>query len=150
MTSKAAIQAFMALKTLAVAGASRNPNKFGYRVYQDLKAKGHTVYPVNPNAETIDGEPCYPSLDKLPARPDGVVIVTPPAQTEQLVHQAAQAGIRHIWLQQGSDSPAVLQFCQQNGIDTVSGECIFMYATDAAWFHRAHRWVNALVGMAPK
>ena len=150
MTSKAAIQAFMALKTLAVAGASRNPKKFGYMVYQDLKAKGYTVYPVNPNAEAIDGQPCYPSLDKLPTRPDGVVIVTPPAQTEQLVRQAAQAGIKNIWLQQGSESPAVLQFCQQNGIDTISGECYFMYGPDPAWFHRAHRWVNAMIGMAPK
>ena len=48
MTSKAAIQAFMALKTLAVAGVSRNPNKFGTMVYKDLKSKGYTVYPVNP------------------------------------------------------------------------------------------------------
>ena len=52
------------------------------------------------------------------------MIVTPPAQTEQLVRQAAQAGIRQVWLQQGSESPAVLQFCQQNGLETISGECL--------------------------
>jgi len=150
MSSKAAIQEFYALKTLAVGGVSRNPQKFGHMVYKDLKTKGYTVYPVNPQAESIDGEPCYPSLDKLPTRPDGVVIVTPPAQSEQLVRQAIQAGITRVWLQQGSESPAVLQLCQQNGINTISGECIFMYTPHTNWLHGIHRVVNSLIGKAPK
>jgi len=97
MTTKAAIEQFLALKVLVVAGASRDTKKFGYAVYRDLKDKGFTVYPVNPNAQTIDGERCYPTLAALPGVPEGLVIVTPPAQTEQLVRDAAQAGIRHIW-----------------------------------------------------
>jgi uncharacterized protein len=150
MTTKAEIDQFLALKVMAVAGASRNPQKFGYAVYRELKDKGHTVYPVNPNAEAIDGDRCYPNLAALPGVPDGLVIVTPPAQTEQLVREAAQAGIRHIWLQQGADSPAAVQFCRQNGLALVAGECIFMYQEPSAWFHRAHRWVNKVIGKEPK
>ncbi len=150
MTTKAAIEQFLGLKVLAVAGASRDAKKFGYAVYRELKEKGHTVYPVNPNAQTIDGDPCYASLAALPGVPDGLVIVTPPAQTEQLLREAVQAGIRHIWLQQGAESAAALQFCQQNGLSVVSGECIFMYREPAAWFHKAHRWVNGVIGKAPQ
>ena len=150
MTTKAAIDEFMAQKTLAVAGVSRNVNKFGYRVYKELKDKGYTVYPVNPNAETIEGDVCYPTLAALPETPGGLVIITPPAQSEQLVRDAAKTGITYVWLQQGAESRAALQFCEENGIQYIAGECIFMFSEPAAWFHRAHRFVNTLVGKAPK
>jgi len=150
MTTKAAIDQFLALKVLAVAGASRDTKKFGYAVYRDLKDKSITVYPVNPNAEIIDGARCYPNLAALPGGIEGLVIVTPPAQTEQLVRDAAQAGIRHIWLQQGAESAAAVQFCQQNGLSVITGECIFMYREPSAWFHRAHRWVNGVIGKSPQ
>jgi predicted CoA-binding protein len=150
MTTKAAVAEFMGLKVIAVAGASRDTKKFGYAVYRELKDKGHTVYPVNPNAESIDGDPCFHTLAGLPSVPDGLVIVTASAQTEQLVREAAQAGIRHIWLQQGAESAAALKACQDNGISVVSGECIFMYAEPSAWFHSAHRWVNGVIGKGLK
>jgi len=150
MTTKAAIDEFMAQKTLAVAGVSRNVNKFGYRVYKELKDKGYTVYPVNPNAESIEGDACYATLAALPETPSGLVIITPPAQSEQLVRDAAKAGITHVWMQQGAQSAAAVQFCEDNGIHYVAGECIFMFSEPAAWFHRAHRFVNTLVGKAPK
>jgi uncharacterized protein len=146
MTSKIAVQDFLSQKVIAVAGASRDTKKFGYAVFHDLKAKGYTVYPVNPKAENIDGDKCYAAPTDLPEQPGGLVIVTAPTQTEQLVRQAAQAGIQRIWLQQGSETPAAIQFCQQNGITVITGECIFMYAEPTAWFHKAHRFVNALVG----
>ena len=149
MTTQAAIHDFLEQKVLAVAGVSRDPKKFGSAIYRELKTKGYTVYPINPNAQTIEGDPCYPNLAALPAQVGGVVIVTPPAQSEQLVREAARLGIRRVWLQQGSDSPAALQFCQQNGINVVAGECIFMFSEPAAWFHRAHRWVNTLIGKKP-
>ena len=150
MTTKAAIDEFMALKKLAVAGASRNVNKFGYRVYRELKDKGYTVYPINPNAETIDDAPCYASVTALPERPDGLILVTPPAQSAALVREAVQAGITHVWLQQGAFTPEAVEVCRQNGINYIAGECIFMFSEPAAWFHRAHRWINTLVGKAPQ
>jgi predicted CoA-binding protein len=150
MTTKAAIDEFMALKKLAVAGASRNVNKFGYRVYHELKDKGYTVYPINPNAETIDGDACYASVAVLPDKPDGLILVTPPAQSEALVREAAKAGITHVWLQQGAFTPAAVELCNQNNINCIAGECIFMFSEPAAWFHRAHRWVNTVIGKAPK
>jgi len=149
MTSKALMDEFYAQKTLAVAGVSRNPQKFGTMVYRELKAKGYTVYPVNPNTPTIEGDPCYPNLGALPGPVGGLIISTLPAQSEQLVKDAAQAGIKYVWLQQGSESPAAIKFCQDNGIQVVIGECVFMYAEPVGFLHKIHRFVNTISGKKP-
>jgi predicted CoA-binding protein len=149
MTSKALLDAFYAQKTLAVAGVSRNPQKFGTMVYRELKAKGYTVYAVNPSAQTIEGDPCYPNLGALPGPVGGLIISTPPAQSEQLVKDAAQAGVKYVWLQRGSESPAAIKFCQDNGIQVVFGECVFMYAEPVGFLHKIHRFVNTVSGKKP-
>ena len=78
MTSLAAIESFLSPKKLAIIGASRNPKKFGRQVYDALKQKGFTVYGVNPNAEDLDGDPCYKDIASLPAEVDRLFFVTPP------------------------------------------------------------------------
>ena len=61
------IKKFLAARNIfAVVGASRDPQKYGHQVYQDLKKAGYVVYPVNPNADKILGEWCYPTLVDLP------------------------------------------------------------------------------------
>jgi predicted CoA-binding protein len=57
-------------RSFAVAGVSREREKFGYKVYRALKTAGYTVYAINPNADTIDTDPCYPSLDNVPGPVD--------------------------------------------------------------------------------
>ncbi|MDI6704562.1 MAG: CoA-binding protein, partial [bacterium] len=65
--SEELIKRFLEKKNVfAVVGASRDPDKYGYQVYKDLKNAGYKVYPVNPNAEEILGNKCYPSLESLP------------------------------------------------------------------------------------
>jgi hypothetical protein len=72
---------------------------------------------------------------------DGVILIVPPRQTEQLVREAFDAGIRRVWMQQGAESPAALQFCRDHGMTVIAGECLLMFAEPAEWIHRAHRWV---------
>jgi uncharacterized protein len=150
MTTKAAIQGFISQPVLAVAGVSRNPHKFGSAVYAALKAKGYRVLAVNPNAETVDGDPCYPSLVALPEKVDGLFLSTKPAVSEQLVREAAELGIGHVWLQQGAETRAAVQFCQEHGIDVVSGECILMYMPHPAFPHNLHKLINTAFGGKPQ
>lgn len=150
MTTEAAIQDFMRQETLAIVGASRNPNKFGTIVYKDMKSKGYHVFAVNPNATTIDGDPVYPDLAHLPQPAGGVVLIVPPAVTETMVQQVAQAGIRRVWMQPGAESPAAVAFCQQNGIDVIEGECIMMFAGPVKFPHNFHRFINRVTGRLPK
>ena len=149
MTSRALVEDFVAQRRLAVVGASRSGKKFGNAVVRELTAKGYAVTPVHPTAETIDGLPCASSLLGLHDAVDGVVVVVPPAHAVDVVHEAADAGIRRVWLQQGAGSPEALALAAEKGLSAVDGECILMFAEPVTSFHRFHRWVWNLLGKAP-
>jgi predicted CoA-binding protein len=149
MSRKADVDDFLAQKTLAVVGVSRGGKKFGNAVLKDLKAKGYRTFAINPHAQSIEGERCYTNLSALPERPDGVVTIVPPAATEEVVKQAHAAGIKRIWMQQGSESEAAIRYCRDNGMTAIDGECILMFAEPSAFHHRFHRWVWKLLGKLP-
>lgn len=150
MTTRASIDDFLKQRTIAVVGASRDTKKFGTLLFRELKAKGYKAFPVNPHAETIEGDPCYPSLKALPVKVDGAAIVVPPAEAERVVREAAEAGISRVWLQQGAESPAAIEFCETHNISVVHGECMMMYASPVAFPHRAHRFFRTLIGRMPQ
>jgi hypothetical protein len=150
MTSRAAVDEFVAQRKLAVVGVSRSGRKFGNWAFRELKSKGYEVFPVHAGAETLEGARAYPSLAALPEPVGGVLIVVPSSQTEQVVRDAADAGIRRVWMQQGAESPEAIRFCEENGITAVHGECILMFAPNPSWLHRSHRWVWKILGKLPR
>ena len=150
MTTRAAIDDFLAQKEVAVVGVSRKGNKFGNTVYRELKARGYRVFPINPHAETIEGDRCYPHVGALPKRVENVLVVVPPEETEKVVQDAVASGIRRVWMQQGAESEKAIHFCEKNNIRVVHGECILMFAQPTAFFHRMHRWVRGLLGKLPR
>ena len=81
---------------------------------------------------------------------NGVIVIVPPAQTEKVVRDAAAAGIKRVWMQQGAQSDAAIRFCQENGIAEIHGECINMFAHDTASFHKFHRGLLKVFGRLPK
>jgi len=148
--TKTDVESFIAQPRLAVVGVSREKMKFGSMAYRALKQKGYQVYPINRNAETIEGDRCYAALTALPEPVDGVVIIVPPAETEKVVREADAAGIKHVWMQQGAESDAAIQYCQEHGLNEVHGECIMMFAPPVGSFHRWHRGAWKLFGKLPK
>ncbi|MGE5326767.1 MAG: CoA-binding protein [Deltaproteobacteria bacterium] len=150
MTTRTAVEDFVGQQSFAIVGVSRQPRKFGTYAYKELKKRGYRVFPVNPQAETIEGDRCFPSLAALPEPVGGVLIVVPPSQTEQVVREAAAAGIKRVWMQQGAASPQAIQYCEQNGISEVHGECILMFAGSVESVHRFHRFVWKILGKLPK
>jgi uncharacterized protein len=150
MTTKAAVKEFLAQKKIAIVGASRSGKGFGNIALKELRAKGYSVYPVNPKTQLIDGERCYPGLSALPERADAALIVVPPDETEQVVRDAFKAGIAQVWLQQGAESEQAIRFCKEHGMGVVHGECILMFAEPTNFFHRAHRFVQGMSGQLPK
>lgn len=141
-----AIQTFIEGKRIAVLGVSRSGKKFGNIAYTELKQRGYQVFIVHPEAKDISGEPCYPNLSALRGQVDGVLICLPPQQAEQALREAAGAGMKHVWLQQGAQSPAVLAAAREMGVEPVTGKCILMYAQPVQSFHRLHRGFAKLIG----
>ncbi|UCD36838.1 MAG: CoA-binding protein [Fidelibacterota bacterium] len=149
MTTRKAVDDFLAQRSLAVVGVSRSGKKFGNMVYRELKGKGYTLFPIHPEAQTLEGDTSYPSLGALPEKVGGLLIVVPPTETTAVVQDAASAGIKYIWMQQGAESEEAIAFCDANGISAVHGECILMFAQPMKFLHKPHRWVWKLLGKLP-
>lgn len=112
--------------TVAVVGATDDPSKYGSVIYRDLKRKGYDVYPVNPNRETVDGDPAYPTLDALPHDPTIVNIVVPPNATLHVLKKAHELGLENVWVQPGAESPEVMTYLQENGFNYLANSCIMV------------------------
>ncbi|MBA7669206.1 hypothetical protein ES703_77334 [subsurface metagenome] len=150
MNTKAAVDDFLAQRSLAVVGVSRSGKKFGNMAYRELKGKGYQLFPIHPEAEVLEGDKCYASLSALPEQSGGVLVIVPPTQTEQVVRDAAAAKIPRVWMQQGAESEEAIRFCEEHGISVVAGECILMFAQPLKFYHKPHRWVWKLLGKLPK
>lgn len=85
-----------AAKTIAVIGASDNPNKIAGRPYHFLKNNGFegSVYAVNPRRETIQGAPAYPNLDAIGVPIDLAIIAVPASQVLQIVRDCVASGVK--------------------------------------------------------
>ncbi len=111
-------------KTYAVVGASSNPDKYGYKVFQDLLQSDFRVVPINPNAGKLLGQKVYASLDKCPQQIDVVVFVVPPSITEKVLKQVDALEIKQVWMQPGSESKAAIKYCHDHDISVVANACI--------------------------
>ncbi len=150
MNTKKAVEEFLGLKYLAVVGVSRSGKDFSNVAYRELKQKGYRLVPVNPHADSLEGERCYHRLADIADKPEGALVITNSAQTEAVVRDAAAAGIRRLWIQQGSDSVSARELALKEGLAAVSGECILMFAEPVSSLHRFHRWIWKLLGRLPK
>ena len=140
--------AFVAQPAIAVAGVSRTGKKFGNIACRELRAKGYRVYPIHPAGALIDGRRSYAAFRDLPEKVDAVLVVVPPLQAIEVVRDAAAAGIHHVWLQQGAESPDVLAACREHKLNVVAGECILMFARPTG-VHKLHYWVDRIVRRRP-
>jgi len=140
------IETFVQNKRIAVVGFSRSGKKFGNMAYKELKERGYQVYAVHPQAEQVEGEKCYPNLAALRGMVDGVLMCVPPKRTVEVLREAAEAGIRNVWMQQGSESADAVRLGQELELQVVSDKCILMYAPPVRSFHGFHRFVMKLIG----
>jgi predicted CoA-binding protein len=138
-------QAFVEQSSLAVVGVSRRKDSFGNLALKELRKRGYRVFPVNSQADEVENEPCYRSVQALPEPVGGAVVVVPPAHSAAVVEACADAGISRVWLQQGAESQEALAAAQARGVDVIHNACILMYARPTG-FHKLHRWVWKLLG----
>jgi predicted CoA-binding protein len=114
--------------------------------YQGLKKLNKIVFPVDPSAAEIDGDPAFDDLSALPQQVDAVVLEVPKEETEQWVARAAEAGVKDIWIHQQTDTPEALGLAEQHGINLRKGSCAVMYVTPGLTYHSIHKWIMKLAG----
>ena len=120
MTTKSAIDDFVSQRTFAIVGVSRSGKKFGNNTFRELTSHGYKLYPIHPEAETLEGVPAYKDFASLPEKVNGVIVIVPPAQTEKVVQDAAAAGIKRIWMQQGAQSDSAARTASLKFMASVS------------------------------
>lgn len=85
-------------KSLAVIGASSNPDKIGYVVVERLIESGYEggIYPINPREPEIQGLKAYPSVKDVPYVVDAAVITVPAKLTLNVVRECAEKGVKGV------------------------------------------------------
>jgi predicted CoA-binding protein len=144
------IKSFLDCKNIAVAGVSSTGKGFGVSVFKHLRDRNYNVFPININGGNLEGEKLNTSIKSISEKLDGIVTVVPPAETEKIVIEANELGIKKIWMQQGSESKKAIEYCKENGMDFVHGECIMMFSEPVKSIHKFHRGLNKLFGKYPK
>jgi len=145
MNTRSTINLFLENKTLAIAGVSRNPKKFGFLVYKTLREHGYDLYPVNPNAEENSDTNWFRSVSDVPDHVKNLLILTHKRDTEKVLNEAIQKGIKNIWIQQHSETPNSLKIASDNHINLVSKACIMMYANPTG-IHKFHGSLSKFFG----
>lgn len=144
------IRKFLEPRKFAIAGASRNLKKFGGSILKELKENGFELYPINPNADEIQGIKCYKSVEDLPPDVDHLFIVTPKYETEIVARAAVEKGIKMVWIQQLSDTPEAVNIIEEAGIPLIHKKCIMMFASPVKSVHRFHGFLLKTFGGYPK
>jgi uncharacterized protein len=149
---KDAAAEFLALRRIAVTGVSAHPKGHGSNaVYQRLRERGYEVFAVNPNAETVEGDPAYPSLSAIPDGVQGVVIGTAPERASATMREVIDLGITHVWMHrgfgQGSVSPEATGIGRAAGVTVIDGACPLMYGQTS---DAGHRFMCRLLSLTKK
>jgi hypothetical protein len=152
---KEAASEFLANKRVAVTGVSRHAKDHGSNVvYKRLRERGYEVFAVNPNADEVEGDRCYPDLRSIPGGVEAVVIATRPEIAEETMRECADLGITHVWMHRGpgagSVSETAADYGRRRGIAVIDGGCPCMFEPTADFGHKVMRAVFTLSGNVPR
>jgi hypothetical protein len=109
--------------TIAVVGASRDPNKAGGSAPVGLQQRGFRIIPINPFAEVLFGERVYRSLADVPEKIDIVDVFRPAADAPAIARQAVAIGAKALWLQLDIRSNEARRIAEAAGLDYIEDEC---------------------------
>jgi len=110
--------------TIAMVGASSNPDKASYGIMQKLQKAGYRVIPVNPRETEILGERSYASLADIPERIDIVDVFRRPEDTPSIADDAVKIGAKALWLQTGISNEDAAARASAGGLTVVMDTCI--------------------------
>lgn len=111
--------------SVAIVGASANPERASYAVANYLTAHSHfELYFVNPMADEILGQKTYASLADLPVVPDIVDVFRKHEDLPGVAREAVEIGAKTLWLQLGSWNEEAASIAEDAGLNVVMDRCI--------------------------
>ncbi len=111
-------------KTIAIVGASANPERDSHGIFRRLQSVGYHVIPVNPRETEVLGEKAYPSLEDVPEKVDIVDVFRRAEDTPAIADSAVRIGALTLWLQQGIKSDEAAARATAGGLTVVMDACL--------------------------
>ena len=150
---KQAATEFLAQHRIAVTGVSRTPKDHGANVvYKRLRERGYETFPINPNADEVEGDHAFHDLKSVPGGIDGVVIATSPAHAETTMRECVDLGVDRVWMHRGpgagSVSDEATAYGREHGVTVIDGGCPCMVGPTADTGHKIMHFFG--VGHMPK
>lgn len=103
--------------TVAVIGASTEPEKPSHQAVKAFAKSGFEVFPINPNATEVAGVRAYAKISDLPVGTlDRVVLYVPGTIGMKTIDELCQVAVGEIWASPGADDPAVLAKAKRFGM----------------------------------
>jgi predicted CoA-binding protein len=147
------VREFLSQRRVALVGLSRSPKDFSRMLFREMCNQGYDMVPINPAASELEGRRCFARVQEINPPAEAALVMTSPRETERVVRDCAEAGIRHVWLYRGGGQGAVseqaVDFCQRNGVHLVAGHCPFMFLPGTSFIHRAHGFLMKVSGRYP-
>ena len=107
-------------KTVAVVGASNDRRKFGNKALRAFRAEGHTVIPINPHEQQVEGLKAYASVLDVPGSIDMATVYVQPDVAYGLLAEFEQKGIPEIWVNPGAESDALLEEARRRKLNVIA------------------------------
>ncbi len=117
-------QILTSASTIAVVGASANPDKASHGIMRQLQEAGYRVIPVNPRETEVLGEKSYGALTDIPDQVDIVDVFRRAEDTPPIADDAVKIGARVFWLQTGIASEEAATRAKAGGLQVVMDACI--------------------------
>ena len=113
------------IKTIAIVGASSNPDRDSFKVMKYLIEKGYKVFPVNPNEtkNKIHNIECFPNLSSIPHDIDMVDIFRSKEFVMEITQDAIKKDVKVIWTQEGIIDKKSADLAKNAGIIFIMNEC---------------------------
>lgn len=120
---RATVDRLLALPTWAVVGLSNDTRRAAYDVAAFMQARGRRIVPVHPRADTVHGEPGYPTLAEVPFEVDVVNLFVRSELAGPVVDEAVAAGAKGVWMQLGVVDHEAAARAGTAGLDVVMDRC---------------------------
>ncbi|MDQ3771551.1 MAG: CoA-binding protein [Actinomycetota bacterium] len=123
-TDEELLAIYAATKTIAVVGASSDPNKHSHSIPAYLQSQGFRIIPVSPKGGELLGEPVAISLAAIGGPVDVVDVFRPAEEAPALAREAAAIGAKVLWLQAGIWSDEAAHIAEAAGLRVVMDMCM--------------------------
>ncbi|NQV30800.1 MAG: CoA-binding protein [Candidatus Marinimicrobia bacterium] len=112
--------------TIAVVGASPNPQRPSHWISKYLMEKGYQVIPVNPGHSELFGVKCYPDVESIEMDIDIVNIFRRSDEVEPIVVSALKKPLlKMIWMQDNVFNEEAAALATAAGIPVIMNDCIY-------------------------